>query len=117
MTFLKWLTDAKHNVEFVTSLGYMPVKQESFDAYLPDAIDNLTDPMYITLYQTFLQTQKEYEFYVPPQLDTYLDLETRFEDNVRYAMKYGKAKYMEDNSEGAIDRQIWSTLDYFKEHY
>lgn len=117
ITFLKWLTDAQRNVEFVTSLGYMPVKQKSFDAYLSDAIDKLTDPMYVTLYQTFLQTQEEYEFYVPPQLDTYLDLETRFEENVRYAMKYGRAKYTKERSEEALDRQIWSTLDYFKEHY
>ncbi len=30
MVFLKWLTDPQKNVEFVTQLGYMPVKQESF---------------------------------------------------------------------------------------
>lgn len=116
MTFLKWLTDAKKNVEFVTRLGYMPVKQKSFDLYLTDAIDNLTDPMYITLYKTFQETQEQYEFYVPPQLDTYLDLETRFEQNVRLAMKYGRAKYLEGSSDW-LDAQIWDTLDYFKEHY
>lgn len=116
MTFLKWLTDARKNVEFVTRLGYMPVKQKSFDLYLTDAIDNLTDPMYITLYKTFQETQEQYEFYVPPQLDTYLDLETRFEQNVRLAMKYGRAKYLEGSSDW-LDAQIWDTLDYFKEHY
>lgn len=115
-TFLKWLTDAEKNVEFVTSLGYMPVKQESFDTYMSEAIKNLTDPMYVTLYKTFQETQKQYDFYVPPQLDTYLDLETRFEKNVRLAMKYGKAKYMESSSD-SLDAQVWSTLDYFKEHY
>lgn len=114
ITFLKWLTDAEKNVEFVTSLGYMPVKQASFDMYLSDAIDYLTDPMYVTLYKTFQETQKQYEFYVPPQLDTYLNLETRFEQNVRLAMKYGKAKYQE---EGSLDTQVWNTLDYFKQHY
>lgn len=117
ITFLKWLTDAKRNVEFVTSLGYMPVKQESFDTYLADAIDSLTNPMYVTLYQTFQETQEAYTFYVPPQLDTYLDLENRFEENVRYAMKYGRAKYLEDDADNALDRQVWSTLAYFKEHY
>lgn len=114
VTFLKWLTDAEKNVEFVTSLGYMPVKQESFGTYLSDAIDNLTNPMYVTLYKTFKQTQEQYDLYVPPQLDTYLDLETRFEKNVRLAMKYGKAKYQE---EGSLDTQVWNTLDYFQQHY
>ena len=31
MTFLNWLTDPQKNVEFVTRLGYMPEKQESFE--------------------------------------------------------------------------------------
>lgn len=116
ITFLKWLTDAQRNVEFVTQLGYMPVKQESFDAYLPAAIEELDDPMYVSLYQAFLKTQAEYEFYTPPQLDTYLDLETRFEENVRYALKYGRAKYL-DAGPGTMETQVWDTLEYFKEHY
>ena len=40
-------------MEFVTSLGYMPVKQEAFDVYLPEAIEKLSDPMYVSLYQAF----------------------------------------------------------------
>lgn len=116
ITFLKWLTDAQRNVEFVTQLGYMPVKRESFDAYLPAAIEELDDPMYVSLYQAFLKTQAEYEFYTPPQLDTYLDLETRFEENVRYALKYGRAKYL-DAGPGTLGTQVWDTLEYFKKHY
>ena len=53
ITFLKWLTETRKNVEFVTSLGYMPVKQEAFDACLPEAIKELSDPMYVSLYQLF----------------------------------------------------------------
>lgn len=116
VAFLKWLTDSQKNVEFVARLGYMPVKQKSFDLYLEDAIDNLTDPMYVALYKTFQQTQEQYEFYVPPQLDAYLDLETRFEQKVRLAMKYGRAKYLEDSPD-LLGAQVWDTLDYFKEHY
>lgn len=116
VTFLKWLTDAKRNVEFVTSLGYMPVKQESFDTYLPPAIEHLTNPMYASLYQAYLETQASYQFYVAPQLDNYLDLETRFEENVRYALKYGRAKYLADGPD-TLETQIWDTLDYFKTHY
>lgn len=50
-------------MEFVTSLGYMPVKQEAFDACLPEAIKELSDPMYVSLYQAFLDTQENYTFY------------------------------------------------------
>lgn len=116
VTFLKWLTDAERNVDFVTQLGYMPVKQESFDAFLPAAIEELENPMYASLYQAFLETQGTYEFYTAPQLDSYLELETRFEENVRYALKYGIAKYKATEPDD-IEAQIWATLDYFKEHY
>ena len=96
MIFLKWLTDAKRNVEFVTSLGYMPVKQESFDRYLPEAIHNLQDPMYVSLYKTLMEMQKTYKFYTMPQLDTYLDLETRFEKLVRQILLTGRNKVTEE---------------------
>ena len=59
ITFLKWLTEAQKNVEFVTSLGYMPVKQEAFDVYLPEAIEKLSDPMYVSLYQAFFEDAGE----------------------------------------------------------
>ena len=68
-------------MEFVTSLGYMPVKQEAFDVYLPEAIEKLSDPMYVSLYQAFLKTQENYTFYTAPKLDSYLDLETKFEEH------------------------------------
>lgn len=72
--------------------------------------------MYVSLYQAFLKTQEEYEFYTPPQLDTYLELETRFEDNVHYALKYGRAKYLEDGPD-TLDHCVWETLEYFTAHY
>ena len=95
MTFLKWLTDSKRNVEFVTQLGYMPVKQEAFEKYLPDAIEQLQDPMYQSLYQAFLQTQEQYTFYTAPKYEDYLELETRFEDQIRQKLQIARRSYVE----------------------
>lgn len=116
ITFLKWLTEPERNVDFVTRLGYMPVKQESFDKYLPAAIEKLENPIYVSLYQAFLETQQNYTFYTPPKLDTYLDLETRFEELVRLNLTSGRAVYLEEGPE-ALDNLIWSTLDHFKKSY
>ena len=115
VTFLKWLTDAQRNVEFVTKLGYMPVKQESFDKYLTPAIETLENPMYVSLYQAFQKTQADYTFYNTPQLDNYLALETNFEENIRLALKYGRAKYLQSEPD-ALDDQIWAALAYFKKN-
>lgn len=116
MTFLKWLTDPERNVEFVTQLGYMPVKQESFDSFLPEAIKNLNDPMYASLYQAFLETQKEYTFYTAPQVDTYLSLETRFEELVRQQLQNARKSWLEDPSTSLQDAAK-QTLTLFKEGY
>lgn len=90
VTFLKWLTEPEHNVEFVTRTGYMPVTRSAFENELPKAIEELESAKYVSLYQAYLDTQKNYEFYVPPQLQSYLSLETTLEDNVRAQFALGR---------------------------
>lgn len=116
MTFLKWLTEPKRNVDFVTALGYMPVTKEGFDDYLPEAIETLSDPMYASLYEAFLRTRQDYTFYTPPQREDYLDLETRFEKDVRLRLTAGQAQYQEQG-EDALDALVRSTLEDFKNSY
>ena len=115
ITFLKWLTEPEKNVEFVTSLGYMPVTQEAFDQYLPAAVEKLSDPMYISLYETYLKTQEAYTFYYAPQLENYLELETRFENLARLKLLAGRTQYLE--GAGTLDELVWDTLDSFKLDY
>ena len=94
MTFLKWITDPENNVELVTKLGYMPVKEKAFDDYLPEKIDALESDVYISLYKAFMETRDNYEFYTPPQLDTYLATETEFEQQARVMLENGRNIYM-----------------------
>ena len=115
ITFLKWLTEPACNVEFVTSLGYMPVTQEAFEKYLPGAVEKLSDPMYVSLYETYLQTQEAYTFYYPPQMENYLDLETRFENLARLKLTAGRTQYLEGGN--TLDALIRETLDSFKLDY
>ena len=116
MTFLKWLTEPKRNVDFVTELGYMPVTKAGFDEYLPDAIKTLSDPMYASLYEAFLRTRQDYTFYTPPQREDYLDLETRFEKAVRLRLTAGKAQYLEQG-EDALDALTLATLKELERSY
>lgn len=94
VTFLKWLTEPEHNVEFVTRTGYMPVTRSAFENELPKAIEELESAKYVSLYQAYLDTQRSYEFYVPPQLQSYLSLETTLEDNVRAQFALGRQDYL-----------------------
>ena len=100
MTFLKWLTEPKRNVEFVTRTGYMPVTQAAFENELPKAIEELESSKYASLYQAFLDTQTNYKFYEPPQLETYLSLETTLEENVRAQLALGHQDYLNAGESG-----------------
>ena len=100
----------------MTQLGYMPVKQESFEKYLPDAIEQLQDPMYQSLYQAFLQTREQYTFYTAPQYDDYLELETRFENQIRQRLQIARNSYLE-LPEQSIAELIKTTLESFMRDY
>ena len=115
VTFLKWLTEPERNVDFVIRAGYMPVTQAAFDNYLPQAIEALDSPKYASLYQAFLETQADYEFYVPPQVETYLELETCLEDQVRAQLAQGRREYLDAAEPGSellerISQERYSTF-------
>lgn len=100
VTFLKWLTKPTHNVEFVTKTGYMPVTKEAFENELPKAIEGLESEKYKSLYQAYLDTQRDYQFYVPPHLEAYLDLESTLEETVRAQLTLGRKNYLDANETG-----------------
>lgn len=116
MTFLKWLNDPQRNVALTTAMGYMPVTKQGFDEYLPQAVETLENPLYASLYEAFLQTRQDYRFYVPPQREDYLDLETRFEKLTRLKLTAGQTQLQEQGAD-AMDTLTQSTLEAFKESY
>ena len=93
----------------------MPVTKEGFD-YLPAAIETLTDPMYASLYEAFLRTRQDYTFYVPPQREDYLSLETRFEKTARLRLAAGRAQYLEQGAD-AMDTLLETTLEELRKSY
>lgn len=116
MTFLKWLNEPARNVALTTAMGYMPVTKQGFDDYLPEAVGALETPMYVSLYAAFLQTRRDYRFYVPPQREDYLDLETRFDKLTRLKLTAGQAQLQEQGAD-ALDALVQTTLDAFRESY
>ena len=91
------------------------LKQEAFDVYLPEAIEKLSDPMYVSLYQAFLKTQENYTFYTAPKLDSYLDLETKFEELIRQTLSVKRLEWQEDPED--MDKLVSETLEDFKAAY
>ena len=113
-TDYKWLTEPDHNVEFVTRTGYMPVTRAAFENELPKAIEGLESAKYASLYEAYLDTQANYEFYVPPQLETYLSLETALEDHVRAQLALGRQDYLNAGETG-LEQISAERLEAFRE--
>ena len=116
ITFLKWLTEAECNTRFAVSAGYMPVKQEAFARYLPQEIETLTEQKYRELYRAFQQTQQEYEFYSAPQLESYLETENAFEDQVRRCLRSQREKVeaSADQAEGYLEDMAKQSYGLFQ---
>ena len=92
----------------------MPVTQVAFENELPKAIEELESAKYTSLYQAYLDTQANYEFYVPPQLETYLSLETTLEDQVRSQLALGRRDYLEAGETG-LEQISADRLQSFRE--
>lgn len=114
VSFLKWLTEPERNVAFVTRTGYMPVTRAAFENELPKAIEGLESEKYSSLYQAYLDTQANYEFYVPPQMETYLSLETTLEDHVRAQLALGRQDYL-DFGETGLEQISADRLQAFRQ--
>ena len=93
-------------------LRYMPVTEKAFEL-LPEAINNLTNEKYKSLYQAFIDTQNEYTFYCAPQMDSYLDSEMKLEKNIRMKLTSARKRYM--NNEADIETLVWDTFQEFSD--
>ena len=81
----------------------------------PQEAEKLSDPMYVSLYQAFFKTQENYTFYTAPQLDSYLDLETKFEELIRQILSVKRLEWLEDPEN--MDKLVSETLEDFKAAY
>ena len=95
----------------------MPVTDEAFKDYLPEAIEELTDPAYKSLYDAFLRTYDEYTFYHAPQLKKYLQMETSFEDSVRLCMQEARSRCLESGGSESVDKLISESMEDFKKTF
>nr|MCR5719635.1 extracellular solute-binding protein [Lachnospiraceae bacterium] len=94
--FIKWLTEPETNLRFVTALGYMPVTDKAFEE-LPKACEEIESPKYKSLYEAYVKTNEEYEYYNMPLLDYYLDTESMFESELRSIFRGAYEKYDGNN--------------------
>ena len=93
----------------------LPENRLFFGIWKVVEIEKLSDPMYVSLYQAFLKTQENYTFYTAPKLDSYLDLETKFEELIRQTLSVKRLEWQEHPED--MDKLVSETLEDFKAAY
>lgn len=107
--FAKWLTEAEHNLEFVTSAGYLPVTTDAFDALFHD-LSLIKTESYQSVYRAVSAMQKSHTFYALPLYDGASDIQSGFEKNVKAVLTAAHNQYTKRVSNGENPTAVLNEL-------
>ena len=80
--FLKWFTNPKQNLRFVSSTGYLPVTKEAFEI-TGDEKNATIDKKIKILQKTTKEMFEHYNFFYPPTIDNFDQLQDSFNINMK----------------------------------
>ncbi|MBQ9105593.1 MAG: extracellular solute-binding protein [Mailhella sp.] len=102
--FAEWLTEEEHNLPFVMTAGYLPVKSAAYERIRdPKNIVSPT-PNAVELYNTVNRIRDNYRFWVPPYFDGYGELEKKFcEEQMKLFARYREACAGKPVSQNILD--------------
>jgi multiple sugar transport system substrate-binding protein len=92
--FLDWLTEARRNLEYSTSIGYLPVRKAAFEEILAGNYPVIENQLSQKMLLVVAQMYKDYDFYFPPAFDGYEALWFRFNDRLRQAAREGRDSWL-----------------------
>ncbi len=93
--FLKWFTQAKQNMRFVASTGYLPVTNEAFEHSIEKEIIINENVNIQKLLRTAIDVHTNYDFYIPPTFDAFNDIRAKFEKDLYNISLNSRARYLE----------------------
>lgn len=107
--FAKWLTEKEHNLEFVTNAGYLPVKDEAFDALFDD-LYGIEKENFRSVYAAVDGMLDSYTFYALPLYDGASEAQLDFEANVKAVLKSAHNQYAKRVAEGEDPEKVMEAL-------
>ena len=94
--FIKWFTAPDKNLYFTASSGYLPVTKEAFDSTLNHQLDNIDNANIRNLFETVTSMYEEYDFFIPPLIENYDELQGGYEKGIKKSAKDCKTKFNAD---------------------
>ena len=108
--FVRWLTEAERNLDFVAQTGYMPVRNGAFDA-----IEDYTDfpepqQAYQNLYAALNTMRREYTPVSEPRFSGYYGKVNALYDALREAQKAYPARLANGENMDDLANETWTLL-------
>ncbi len=99
--FLKWLTAAKQNMEFISKTGYLPVTKLAFEEKIPVHLETLEDARIKKMLTAVLSMYDEYEFFFTPSFSGFDALSSKYEKEFKALLTNEREKYLAGEAYGA----------------
>lgn len=107
--FAKWLTEPRHNLDFVTHAGYLPVTDDAFDALFAD-FGIVETESYRGIYRTVDEMFDAHAFFALPVYHGASDIQLGFEANVKAVLKSAHNQYQKRLAEGEDPGKLMDEL-------
>lgn len=111
--FLKWFTEPRQNLKFVSSTGYLPVTEEAFNSVMTDN-SIVNDDKIKKLILTAKEMQEQYTFYTPPIMENFDALQGNYEDSMKKTAYSSREEYLkllehtdEDTAYETVSQEVY----------
>lgn len=119
--FLKWFTDPKQNLRFISSTGYLPVTTEAFNKTMSEESSYVSNENIKKLLASARLMQQEYEFFIPPVFDSIDELQKQYEASFKQNALESREDYLsileekdEHSAYEAVSQNVMS--DFIKKY-
>lgn len=119
--FGKWIGETKHNLDFVTHAGYLPVSKEGISE-LNKNLNIVTNAKYKKLYQTVHSINAQATYLALPQFKSASEVQSKTEKELRKILQSYHQKYAQQLAAGQaspqlLERLVNESLHAFQENF
>ncbi len=101
--FIKWLTAAEQNMQFISKTGYLPVTKQAFETDLQAHLETVEDARIKKMLTAVLSMYDEYKFFTAPSFSEFDSISDKYEDDFKKLLTEKAEEYKKGNAVSATD--------------
>ena len=113
--FIKWLTAAEQNMEFISQTGYLPVTKKAFEEDMPAHLETVEDARIKKMLVAVLSMYDSYQFFTAPNNSNFDTVSKEYEKKFKQLMTDQREAYLSNDVQGSSDTLILDALKKMKQ--